>query len=212
MAKKYSKDDIEFKEMSEGEAVATFVKDGYDDYTKRSMRYGSNLSSDSEWAKAPAKMFVAFYNGKPVGVVGFSEYKNILLGAGIHIRNDERKKGLFSILVDKILSEKGSKTLYINVVKEGLGESYRRKGFKDMQKDELPKDIQEELQGKQYSDQVQKWMEYKAKDAVVNENMPTDIKRLKRIKDDSKGRTFQSKNFPSKESWREVLRKPQKKR
>ncbi len=52
----------------------------------------------------------------------------------------------------------------------------------------------------------------KAKDVAVNENMPTDIKRLKRIKDDSKGRTFQSRNFPSKESWREVLRKPKKKR
>ena len=108
MAEKYSKDDIKFKEMSEGEAVATFVKDGYDEYTKRSVRYGSNLSPDSEWAKAPAKMFVAFNNDKPVGVVGFSEYKNVLLGAGIHIRKDERGKGLFSILVDKVLSEKGS--------------------------------------------------------------------------------------------------------
>ena len=203
MAEKYSKDDIEFKEMSEGEAVATFVKDGYDEYTKRSMRYGSNLSSDSEWAKAPAKMFVAFYNGKPVGVVGFSEYKNVLLGAGIHIREDERKKGLFSILVDKVLSEKGSKTLYINVAKEGLGESYRRKGFKDMQKDELPKALQEELQGKQYSDQVQKWMEYKAKDAAVNENMPQIFRRKKAIRTGDKGRTIQGKNFPE---WKKVLR------
>lgn len=212
MVEKYSKDDIEFKQMSEDEAVNTFVKDGYDKYIKRSVRYGNNISPDSNWAKSPAKMFVAFYEDKPVGVMGFSEYKNVLLGAGIHIREDERRKGLFGILVDKILSEKGSKTLYINVAKEGLGAAFRRKGFKDMEKDELPQDIQEDLQGTKYSDQVQKWMKLKAKDAVVNENMPTDIKRLKRIKDDSKGRTFQSKNFPSKESWREVLRKPQKKR
>lgn len=210
MVERYSKDDIEFKQMSEEKAVNTFVKDGYDKYVKRSARYGSNLSPDSNWAKSPAKMFVAFYEDKPVGVMGFSEYKNVLLGAGIHIREDERGKGLFGILVDKILSEKGSKTLYINVAKEGLGAAFRAKGFKDMEKDELPQDIQEDLQGTKYSDQVQKWMKLKAKDAAVNENMPTDIKRLKRIKDDTKGRTFQSKNFPSKESWREVLRKPRK--
>lgn len=210
MAEKYSKDDIEFKEMSEGEAVATFVKDGYDEYTKRSVRYGSNLSPDSEWAKAPAKMFVAFNNDKPVGVVGFSEYKNVLLGAGIHIRKDERGKGLFSILVDKVLSEKGSKTLYINVAKEGLGESYRRKGFKDMQKDELPQDIQEELQGKQYSDQVQKWMKYKAKDAAVNEPIPMSIEGLKVQSTGDKGRTKRSKNFSSEEEWKKVLRQPKK--
>jgi len=210
MAEKYSKDDIEFKEMSEGEAVAAFVKDGYDEYTKRSVRYGSNLSPDSEWAKAPAKMFVAFNNDKPVGVVGFSEYKNVLLGAGIHIRKDERRKGLFSILVDKVLSEKGSKTLYINVAKEGLGESYRRKGFKDMEKDELPQDIQEELQGKQYSDQVQKWMEYKAKDAAVNEPIPMSIEGLKVQSTGDKGRTKRSKNFSSEEEWKKVLRQPKK--
>jgi hypothetical protein len=216
MAERFSEDDIEFEEMSEDEAVATFVKDGYDKYVKRSARYGSNLSPDSEWAKSPAKMFVAFYEDTPVGVMGFSEYKGVLLGAGIHIREGYRKEdgygGLFSILVKKILSEKGSKTLYINVAKEGLGAAFRAKGFKDMEKDELPQDIQEDLQGTKYSDQVQKWMKLKAKDAAVNEPMPTNIKRIKRIKDDTKGRTFQSKNFPSKESWREVLRKPQKKR
>ena len=37
MAEKYSKDDIEFKQMSEDEAVNVFVKDGYDKYVKRSI-------------------------------------------------------------------------------------------------------------------------------------------------------------------------------
>ena len=203
MVEKYSKDDIEFKQMSEDEAVNVFVKDGYDKYVKRSMRYGSNLSPDSNWAKSPAKMFVAFYEDKPVGVMGFSEYKNVLLGAGIHIREDERGKGLFGILVDKILSEKGSKTLYINVAKEGLGAAFRKKGFKDMERDELPQDIQEDLQGTKYSDQVQKWMKLKAKDMAVDKPMPQITTRRKIKTEKTKDRTYSGKNFPE---WKKILR------
>jgi hypothetical protein len=207
MAEKFSENDIEFEEMSEDEAVATFVKDGYDKYVKRSVRYGSNLSPDSEWAKSPAKMFVAFYEDTPVGVMGFSEYKGVLLGAGIHIREGYRKEdgygGLFSILVKKILSEKGSKTLYINVAKEGLGAAFRAKGFKDMEKDELPQDIQEELQGTKYSDQVQKWMKLKAKDMAVDKPMPQITTRKKIKTEKTKHRTYSGKNFPE---WKKILR------
>ena len=143
--------------MSEEEAVKVFQEDGYFDYQKRSMRYGKNLSPTSIWAKSPATMFVAFLGETPVGVIGYSKYKGVLLGAGVHIRKEYRRRGLGDILIDKILKSKGSKTLYVNFTNSVAADKYRSKGFKDMKLEELPAEIREELEGTGYVDQLQKW-------------------------------------------------------
>lgn len=153
--------DITFQTMSEEDAVRVFMKDGYNEYQKRRMRYGSKLPSNSIWATSPATMFVAFYENTPVGVVGFSKFKGALLGAGIHIRREFRGRGIGDILVDKLLKEKGSRTLFVNMTSPKASAIYRSKGFRDMNKDELPQEIQEELQGIEYTDQVQKFIIHK---------------------------------------------------
>lgn len=160
MVSNFSASDISFKQMSEEEAVNVFQDDGYFDYQKRAMRYRS-ISRDSSWATAPATMFVAYYEDKPVGVIGFSKYKGKLLGAGIHVREEFRGRGLSGILVDKIIAEKGSNTLYVNIANNKIASTYRGRGFGDMNINELPKESQQELEGLTYADQVQKWMIHK---------------------------------------------------
>jgi len=158
--------DITFEEMSEDEASKKFLDDGYTEFQKRSMRYGPNLSKDSIWATTPATMFMAYYKNKPIAVIGFSKYKKALLGAGIHIRKGYRKsdgyEGLADILLDKLLKEKGNKTLYINLTNERASKLYRNAGFKDMKVESLPKEIQEELEGTNYNDQVQKFLVFES--------------------------------------------------
>ena len=92
MPEKIPANEITFREMSEEQAVKTFEDDKYFDYQKRAMRYGKKLPSDSIWATSPAKMFVAFYKEKPIGVIGYSTYRKYLLGAGIHVRKEYRGK------------------------------------------------------------------------------------------------------------------------
>jgi len=159
-SKTYTDADITFKEMSEEDAVKTFQDDGYFKYKKRTMRYGKDLSRDSKWATAPARMFVAFDGEKPVAVCGIARYKGKSLGAGVHTRNGFTGRGLFGLCVKKVLSEKNG-TIYINVANPNLVDSFRRRGFTDMQVSELPEDIQEELKGTKYEDQVQKWLKSK---------------------------------------------------
>lgn len=148
---------ITFREMSEEEAVKEFQGDGYFDYAKRRMRYNT-ISSDSVWATSPARMFVAYYENKPVGVIGFAKHKSVLLGAGVHVRKEYRGRGLTSILIDKLLSEKGSTTLYINIMNPNVSSSYRKKGFVDMDKEKLPAEAREAIEGIAITDQVQKYM------------------------------------------------------
>lgn len=149
--------DITFKEMSEEDAVATFQKDGYFDYMKRSMRY-RRMSPESKWAKLPARMFVAFYQDTPVGVWGFVPYNKFLLGAGMHVRKEYRNRGLSDIMLDHGLREKGSKTLLINIVNPKISSVFRRKGFRDMDKENLPEELLSEIKGLEFIDQVQKWV------------------------------------------------------
>tara|TARA_R110000796_G_scaffold19627_5_gene58925 strand:+ start:8932 stop:9738 length:807 start_codon:yes stop_codon:yes gene_type:complete len=158
--KPYTGADITFREMSEEDAVKVFQDDGYFNYKKRTMRYGKDLSRDSKWATAPERMFVAFDGDTPVAVCGIAKYKGKLLGAGIHTRDEYKGRGLFGLCVKKVLSEKNG-TIYINVANPNLVGSFRRRGFTDMQVGELPEDIQEELQGTNYPDQVQKWLKSK---------------------------------------------------
>lgn len=159
MAEPFTANDISFQEMSEEEAVKTFQEDGYFDYQKRRMRF-KTLSPDSLWATSPARMFVAFFENRPVGVVGFSEYKGALLGAGVHTREGFRGRGLLGILIDKAIQEKGSKTLYINIANSDIIDKYRGKGFTDMKVEELPEEVQSEIEGLTFSDQVQKWIRH----------------------------------------------------
>ncbi len=197
MADSFSTADISFKQMSEEEAVKEFQNDGYTDYQKRKMRYRS-IPIDSVWATTPATMFVAYFENKPVGVTGYSKYKNVLFGAGIHVRDDFRGRGLTPILIDKLLSEKGSKTIYINIMNDNISSSYRKKGFKDMKKETLPEEAKEAIEGIGFSDQVQKWMlnnsgawfdDLKKKvNAAGNYTKPTMRKKIvARLKAGSKG-------------------------
>tara|TARA_R100000734_G_C3313850_1_gene105277 strand:+ start:1550 stop:2050 length:501 start_codon:yes stop_codon:yes gene_type:complete len=156
IVKRISPEDVTFKEMSEEEAVATFNKDGYFDYQKRRMRY-KTLPRDSIFATAPATMFVAFIEEVPVGVIGYAKYKNLLLDAGVHVREEYRGKGLTSILLDKILEEKGNKTYLVNISNPNIIGSYRRKGFIDINRTKLPEEILEELDMAEDLEQVQKF-------------------------------------------------------
>ncbi len=184
--KTYTDADITFREMSEEDAVKTFQDDGYFKYKKRTMRYGENLSRDSKWATAPARMFVAFDGETPVAVCGIARYKGKSLGAGVHTRDGYTGRGLFGLCIKKVLSEKRG-TLYINVANPNLVDSFRRRGFTDMQISELPEDIQQELQGTNYSDQVQKWLKSKGiwfdmvkkSDAVLKARSKSDMVWIK---------------------------------
>ena len=161
MLEKIPANEIIFREMSEEQAVKTFEDDGYFDYQKRRMRYGEKLPNDSIWATSPAKMFVAFYKEKPIGVIGYSTYRKYLLGAGIHIRKEYRGIGVSDILIKKIIKEKGNKTLLVNIGNEAISSTYRKNGFKDMEIESLPEELKQEAllrQKTQPLDQVQKWM------------------------------------------------------
>lgn len=155
-----------WKTMSEEEAVKAFEDDGYFEYQKRTMRYGDKLPANSIWATAPATMFVLFSEDTPVGVIGFSKYKNVLLMAGTHIRKECRGRNLPSswkglivkALISKLLEKKGNKTLYGNAVNLNFAKHMRDMGFIDMDKESLPIEIQQELEGLTFPDQLQKWM------------------------------------------------------
>lgn len=162
MVEKITRQEVSFEEMSEEQAVKAFQDDGYFNYVKRQMRYGKFLPRDSIWATAPATMFVAFYENKPVGVIGFAEHKGALLMAGTHVRDEYRGRGLSSILLEKLLEEKGTKTLYANPVSERFASTLKKYGFKNMERESLPKDIQEELKGVNYPEQLQKWFRHEA--------------------------------------------------
>ena len=155
--------DVTFRELSEDKAVEVFMKDGYTEYQKRSMRYGKFLPANSIWAKTPATMFVAYFEGRPVGVIGYSRYKGLLLDAGVHVRKEYRGRGLGSILLDKIIKEKGKNTLLVNIANSDIINAYRKKGFIDMDKDNIPEELLEELNevvDPEYPDQVQKYMQH----------------------------------------------------
>jgi len=158
MPEKIPANEITFREMSEEQAVKTFEDDGYFEYQKRAMRF-NHIPLDSPWVVSTARMFVAFYENKPVGVIGFANYKNVLLGAGVHVRKEYRMRGLTSVLIDKLLSEKGSKTLFINFGNKIASSAYRKKGFVDMDKNKLPIEAREAVEGiPTIVDQVQKYM------------------------------------------------------
>tara|TARA_R100000988_G_C3973112_1_gene152551 strand:+ start:389 stop:922 length:534 start_codon:yes stop_codon:yes gene_type:complete len=151
--------DITFRELSETKAVEVFMKDGYTDYRKRSMRY-KTLPRDSIFATAPATMFVAFLGETPVGVIGYGKYKNLLLDAGVHVRKEYRGRGLTGILLDKMIKEKGNKTYLVNISNELIVPSYRNRGFVDIDRTNLPEEILEELDMAGDLEQVQKYMQH----------------------------------------------------
>jgi GNAT superfamily N-acetyltransferase len=142
VAERFTAGDISFKEMSEEEAVKTFQEDGYFDYAKRAARY-KTLPTESVWARSPATMFVAFYNETPVGVIGFAPYGKYLLGAGVHVRKEYRRRGLTPLLIDEMLRHKGGKKILVNIANKNIANTYRSAGFKDMDIGTLPAEVKE---------------------------------------------------------------------
>ena len=142
----YELDDVEFKEMSEEDAVRVFAEDGYFQYDKRSQRY-KTYPTDGIFASSPSTHFVLFEKdtGKPLGVVGYSEYKNLLLGAGIHTRKDMQGKGIGSLLANKIMQEKGSKLMVVSFSNPEAKNMYMRRGFKEVDFSKLPPEVAEEI-------------------------------------------------------------------
>ena len=148
---KLSSDDIYFREMSEANAIKEFQDAGYSEYKPRTNRY-KQLPSDGVFANSPATQFVAYYrkNDEPIGVIGYSKFQNFLLGSGVHIHKDYRKsngvEGVFKLLLDKLLQEKGSKTMVISFAHPKAMDMYRSVGFKDINEKELPEEILSEIQ------------------------------------------------------------------
>ena len=143
---KYELTDVEFKEMSEDDAVRVFAEDGYFTYAKRSQRY-KTYPTDGIFASSPSTHFVLFEKntGKPLGVVGYSKYRNILLGAGIHTREDMKGKGIGSLLINKIMQEKGSKLMVVSFSNPRAKDMYMRRGFKEVDFSKLPPEVVEEI-------------------------------------------------------------------
>tara|TARA_R110002051_G_scaffold240281_1_gene300822 strand:- start:270 stop:812 length:543 start_codon:yes stop_codon:yes gene_type:complete len=144
---KYTIDEIAFEEMSEDKAVTIFKQDGYTKYKKRKDRY-KVLSKEGAWQKNPATMFMVFNKEthKPMGVIGFSIYNaDLVLGAGLHVREGERRRGLAGHLVDKIIEEKGGRTLIAIFVSDEAFNAYTNRGFKPVEDIHLPDDIRNDI-------------------------------------------------------------------
>ena len=142
----YSRDDVYFKVMSEGESIREFTDDGYNGWQSRNVRY-NQLPKNGLFAKTPSKHWVMFLKegDTPVGVVGFTEHKGFLLGAGIHVRDKYQKRGLMPLLFRKLISEKGSKTLLASFANRKAMGYYESMGFSPIREEEVPEDILDEL-------------------------------------------------------------------
>ena len=148
---KLTQEDIYFEDMSEENAVKVFQDDGYSEYKTRINRY-EKLPTDGIFANSPETQFVAFLTKteQPVGVIGFSKFENFLLGSGIHVRKGFKKEdgitGIARLLVNKLLDEKGSKTMVVSFTSEAAMGLYRSAGFGEIKQEELPKEILDELE------------------------------------------------------------------
>jgi ribosomal protein S18 acetylase RimI-like enzyme len=147
---KLTQEDIYFEDMSEENAVKVFQDDGYFKYKIRVNRY-ENLPKDGIFANSPETQFVAFLRKteQPIGVVGFSKFQNFLLGSGIHIREGYRTKDghpeVFDLLLDKLLQEKGSKTMVVAFSNPRAKSQYEKYGFNEINEEELPKEVLDEI-------------------------------------------------------------------
>lgn len=148
---KLTQEDIYFEDMSEENAVKVFQDDGYNEYKTRINRY-QKLPTDGIFANSPETQFVAFLTKteQPIGVVGYSKFEKFLLGSGVHIRRGYRQSdgydGIFDLLLDKLLQEKGSKTMVVAFSHPKAMEKYRQYGFKEINEEKLPEDILDELE------------------------------------------------------------------
>jgi N-acetylglutamate synthase-like GNAT family acetyltransferase len=161
---KYTIDELYFEEMTEDEAVARFKEGGYNKYKKRINRY-EILPKEGAFASKPAKMFMVFNKEthKPMGVVGFSIYSaDLLLGAGLHVRIDERERGLAGYLVDKLIEEKGGRTLITIFTSDRAFNAYTKRGFKPVEEVHLPDDIRNDIEaaskGSTYQGTLEKFL------------------------------------------------------
>jgi len=148
---KLTQEDIYFEDMSEENAVKVFQDDGYNEYKTRINRY-QKLPTDGIFANSPETQFVAFLTKteQPIGVVGFSKFQNFLLGSGVHVRRGYRKSdgydGVFDLLLNELLKQKGSKTMVVAFSHPKAMEKYRQYGFKEINEEKLPEDILDELE------------------------------------------------------------------
>lgn len=142
----FAEDEIYFKTMSETEAIKVFRDDGYNGFKARSDRY-RNTPSNGEFANAPSIHYVAFEEGttKPIGAVGYAPYKQFLLGAGIHVRDDSRNRGLMKILFRKMIKHKGNKKLIVNFSNKSAMKHYLSEGFRQLDESELPDELINEI-------------------------------------------------------------------
>ena len=114
------------------------------------------------FASKPAKMFMVFNKEthKPMGVVGFSIYSaDLLLGAGIHVRENERGRGLAGHLVDKIIEEKGGRTLIVIFISDEAFNAYTNRGFKPVEETHLPDDIRNDIEAARTSSKYEGTLE-----------------------------------------------------
>ena len=146
----FSRDDVYFKAMSEEESVRVFIEDGYTKWKSRQNRYES-LPKNGLFATNPSNHWVMFLKegDKPIGVLGFAKHKEFLLGSGIHVREGYRlsngKKGAFELLINKLIKEKGSRTLVASFANKKAMNEYKLRGFHSIKQDELPDEIIEEI-------------------------------------------------------------------
>ena len=72
---------------------------------------------------------------------------------------------------NKIIKEKGNKTYLVNISNPNIINSYRRKGFIDIDKTKLPREILEELDMAKDLEQVQKFFQnYKMFNMTLRKN------------------------------------------
>lgn len=142
----FAEDEIYYKTMSEDEAIKVFRDDGYYGFKARSDRY-KNTPSSGEFATAPSIHHVAFEEDttKPIGAVGYAPYKEFLLGAGIHVRDDSRGRGLMKLLFREMIRVKGSKKLIVNFSNKSAMKHYMSEGFRQLDESELPDELINEI-------------------------------------------------------------------
>jgi len=146
----YTWNDVYFKAMSEEESIRVFREDGYTKWQTRQQRY-KRLPKTGLFATKPSNHWVMYLKqgNKPIGVLGFAEHKGFLLGSGIHVREgyrqSDRKKGAVGLLIDKLIKEKGDRTLLASFTSRSAMRHYTAKGFHPIKQEDIPEDILDEL-------------------------------------------------------------------
>ena len=159
--------------------------------------------------------WIAFDNEKPVGYCGLEDNGSFFATAGVVVIPEYQGKKISSELMKKRLAKVGSKPILAGINNKNLPaetwkNSWKRRGYRDIDLNNLPKGIpynvakeQVDAKGQENVLVYSKDNILKAKDAAVNKPMPQITRRKKKIRSGDKGRTIQGKNFPE---WKKILR------